>query len=403
MATVNWIFIDLNSYFASVEQETRPELRGQPIGILPQLCDNTVCIAASYQAKAYGVNTGTSIADAKILCPHIVFVEGRPRLYVEFHRKIVAAIERCIPVTHVMSCDEFACALIGRERNLSTAIDISYQVKRAIRSIGGTLRCSIGLAPNQLLAKVAAEMQKPDGLMVLQKKHLPQALFHLSPKDIPGIGERMDARLKGAGVTTMKQLCALSRDRMHGIWGSVLGDRMHLWLQGENFSVPVTERPKSIGHQHVLPPESRTREIACAIALKMLHSCAVQLRKLNMWSGGLSVFVKFHRPNSAFESHFRIEECRDTILLQDRFNRLWKECPNGTPFAVAVRLYNLTDAHNGELFDEDASTREKMMLAMDNVNKRFGNNTVYLGSIHSARDSAPVRVPFGVPPDIDEF
>ena len=154
--TVNWLFVDLNSYFASIEQELRPELRGQPIGIVPVAnVETTVCIAASYQAKKYGVKTGTAVHDAKMLCPHILLVEARPRHYVEYHHRIIAAIERCIPVHTVMSCDEFACQLLGREREIQRATSIAYAIKQELRTVGITLRCSIGLAPNRLLAKIA--------------------------------------------------------------------------------------------------------------------------------------------------------------------------------------------------------------------------------------------------------
>ncbi|WP_263378465.1 Y-family DNA polymerase [Granulicella paludicola] len=168
--TVNWLIVDLNSYFASVEQELVPELRGQAIVIVPIETDNACCIAASYQAKAYGIKTGFNLPDAKIACPHLFVVQARPRLYVEYHHKIIEAIERCVPVQSVMSCDEFACQLIGKERNLVRATEIAYAIKREIRTVGTTLRCSIGLAPNRLLAKIAGDMQKPDGLMIFEQR-----------------------------------------------------------------------------------------------------------------------------------------------------------------------------------------------------------------------------------------
>src|SRR5437868_11444945 len=105
---VNWLFVDLNSYFASVEQQDRPELRRKPVGVVPMLADTTCCIAASYEAKAYGVRTGTIVADAKRLCPGIILVEGRHELYTEYHHRIVEAVESCLPVTAVCSIDEMA-------------------------------------------------------------------------------------------------------------------------------------------------------------------------------------------------------------------------------------------------------------------------------------------------------
>ena len=124
---LNWLFVDLNSYFASVEQQVRPELRGRPVGVVPMMADTTVCIAASYEAKAFGVRTGTIVADAKRMCPEIVLVEGRHEIYTEYHHRVVEAVESCVPVTAVCSIDEMACRLIGRERHLRGALDLGIR------------------------------------------------------------------------------------------------------------------------------------------------------------------------------------------------------------------------------------------------------------------------------------
>src|SRR5580698_757651 len=189
---VNWLFLDLNSYFASVEQEVRPELRNRPVAVVPSLVNTTCCIAASYEAKDRGVKTGTMVKEARELCPEIVFVEGRHELYTEYHHKIIEAVWSCIPVTAVLSVDEMACRLIGRERPLLAAINLARRIKDAIRKqVGSTLRCSIGLAPNRYLAKIGTDMEKPDGLVVLTKDVLKEALPSLQLRDLPGVGPRM--------------------------------------------------------------------------------------------------------------------------------------------------------------------------------------------------------------------
>src|SRR5579859_7553995 len=144
---LNWLFVDLNSYFASVEQQDRSELRGVPVGVVPMMADTTCCIAASYEAKAHGVKTGTMVADAKKMCPNIVLVEARHEIYVDYHHRIVEAVENCLPVTAVMSIDEMACRLMGRERPLLAALDLGRKVKATIREkVGPMLRSSVGLA-----------------------------------------------------------------------------------------------------------------------------------------------------------------------------------------------------------------------------------------------------------------
>ena len=170
---MNWLFVDLNSYFASVEQEVRPELRGKPVGVVPMMADTTCCIAASYEAKAFGVKTGTIVGDAKKMCPGITLVEARHEIYVDYHHRVIEAVESCLPVTAVLSIDEMACRLIGRERPLVAALELGRKVKRTIREkVGPMLRSSVGLATNRYLAKVASDMEKPDGLVALPRRNI---------------------------------------------------------------------------------------------------------------------------------------------------------------------------------------------------------------------------------------
>ncbi|WP_263356678.1 Y-family DNA polymerase [Acidicapsa ligni] len=405
-SSINWLFVDLNSYFASIEQELRPELRGQPVGIVPVDVDSTCCIAASYQAKAYGIKTGTGVADAKALCPHLIVVEARPRLYVEYHHRIAAAIERCIPIQQVMSCDEFACQLIGRERTLQRATAIAYEIKHELRTVGITLRCSVGLAPNRLLAKIAGDMQKPDGLMIFEHRYLPQSLYSLQLGDIPGIGKRMEERLHTEGVNTMRQLCALTRERMHTIWGGVLGDRLWLWLRGEDFLEPPARPLQTLSRQHILPPDCRTLDKARAVALKLLHSTARKMRRNDLWAGGISLQVGF-REHPTFACNIRIEPCHDPYTLQEHLIAIWPRVPAYIPSDLSVALTHLDGAPSPDLFGIDPfqqeSARERVMTALDSLNARYGLNTIYLGSIHEVRKEAPTRIPFGPPPPLEEF
>jgi len=286
-SALNWLFVDLNSYFASVEQEVRPDLRGRPVAIVPMMADTTVCIAASYEAKAFGVKTGTVVADAKRLCPDLVLVEARHEIYVDYHHRIVEAVESCLPVTAVLSIDEMACRLMGRERPLLAALELGRRVKaRILERVGPMLRSSVGLATNRYLAKVASDMEKPDGLVALPLDILPEALRQLTLRDLPGIGVRTEKRLNDKGIHTMEELLALNCEQAGELWGSVWGERLWHWLRGEDFDMSETEHLKSLSHQHVLAPEMRTPEKAWAVAHKLLHKAAMRLRAGGLWATG---------------------------------------------------------------------------------------------------------------------
>src|SRR5208337_3748283 len=231
---LNWLFVDMNSYFASVEQDSRPELRGKPVAIVPMMVDTTCCLAASYEAKAFGVKTGTIVADAKRMCPELVLVEARHEIYVQYHHRIVEAVESCLPVTAALSVDPMACRLMGRERPLQAAMELGRKVKRSIlERVGPMMRSSVGLATNRYLAKVASDMEKPDGLVALPLDILPEALRQLTLRDLPGIGARTEKRLNEKGIRTMDDMLALGCEQAGELWGSVWGERLWHWLQGE--------------------------------------------------------------------------------------------------------------------------------------------------------------------------
>ncbi len=407
---VDWLFLDLNSYFASVEQQDKPELRGRPVGVVAVNTDSTCCLAASYEAKAYGVKTGTSVADAKILCPHIQIVVARPKLYVEYQHKIIQAMEEHLPVYKAYSVDEMACKLMGRERFLPNATTLGYRIKQSIRNLGVALRCSIGLSCNCYLSKTAADFCKPDGLTVLIKKDLPNALYCMKLLDVVGISHAMERRLHNRGITTVEQLCKLSSQQMRDIWGSVLGERMWHWLHGEDWQEKAESPRQSIGKQHVLAPRYRTKDNAYRVGLKLLNNAAIKLRRLNLWARGIGVTVAFtgrsqkEEPNpGAWNAHKSIHACRDTMTLQDHFREIWRDCPPHTPIHVGVLLFDLIpdELRSLDLFEN--GKRETVSSTMDQINKRFGQHMVYLGGLHGLGDAAPTRIPFFSVPELSDF
>jgi DNA polymerase IV len=402
---IGWLFVDLNAYFASVEQELRPELRGRPVGVVPVEADTTCCIALSYQAKSYGLQAGMVVAAAKALCPHLILVKARPRLYIEYHDRIKAAIERCVPIQQVMSCDEFACQLMGRERDPVRATEIAYAIKAEIRSVGETLRCSVGLGPNRLLAKMAGDVQKPDGLMLFDRDTLPQALYGFEISDIPGVGRRMEKRLRAAGITTMRELCAQRREQMHVLWGGVLGDRLWLWLRGEDFLEPAVRRVQAtFSRQHILPPNCRSPERARGVAIKLLLSAARRMREQGLWAGGVFLQVGFMGEDRALDAGIRFAACQSPAILQGYLIELWKEVPAASkPSDLTVGVTELGPEPGPGLWAESGDARERVTGVMDKLNARFGLNSVYPGSIHDVRKEAPTRISFGMPLRREDF
>ncbi|HVZ60498.1 MAG TPA: hypothetical protein VG892_06885 [Terriglobales bacterium] len=400
---VNWLFLDLNSYFASVEQQVSPELRGKPVAVLPVVAETTCCIAASYEAKAFGVKTGTMVKDARQMCPGIALVPARHEMYIEFHQQILKAVDLCIPVSQVASIDEMACRLLGRERVVENAMEIGRKIKRTIYAkVGECLRCSIGIAPNRMLAKTASNMQKPDGLVAIAPADLPECLYRLMPADLPGIGRRMNARLERHGILTMQQLCQQSPQQMRTLWGSVVGERFWHWLRGEDFEEPESSR-SSIGHQHVLAPEERSLERAGMILEKLLHKAATRLRRMKLWTGALSVCVGFSygRERNVWEGRVRMMECQDTVTLMEVFRKVWEGCPRGKPTFVGLSLHDLVpeSLHTSSFFMEEEK-RGRIAHVMDSLNGKYGEQTLYVGGRQTSSEAMPPRIAFSYIPEL---
>src|SRR5579875_2811254 len=347
-----FLHIDLNSFFASVEQQLHPEYRGKPTAVVGTMADTGTIIAASYECKALGVKTLTKVGEARAKIPDIILVDGSHTTYSEYSHRIAAAVENVCPVAHTPSIDEMVCQLMGREREPPRARQIALAIKQAIKNdVGETLRCSIGMAPNRYLAKIASDMQKPDGLIGLLPSQLPRAIAHLELRDLPGVGARTEARLNAKGVRTMAQLLALDRPGMHKLWDSVWGDRLYHWLRGaltgdDGAPVPA-ELQKSLGHSHVLGPDHRSQEGAWAVAHKLLHKAAMRLRMEHFHAETLGVTIKYslsreqaaYAPKvkkhtsgitqTAWGMEARFRPCQDTLSLLEALQGIWKQRPDG--------------------------------------------------------------------------
>lgn len=399
--SVRYLFIDMNSYFASVEQQLDPALRGRPVAVAPVEAETTAVIAASYEAKAFGVRTGTRVGDARRLCPGIVIVPARPRLYVEKHHEIVAAVGSVLPVTGVLSVDEMVCRLLGDHLKPDRAVEVARRVKAAIaQRVGEWMRCSVGIAPNCMLAKVAADMHKPDGLTVLHREDLPGALFGLDLTDFPGIGPRMERRLQMVGITTARQLLHLSQADLCKVWGSrVLGGMWYHRLRGEDVPEPRARR-RSVSHSRVLEPALRNEADARAILVRLVHKAAARLRHVGYCAASVRVSVSY-LGQGKWKAARRIDPCQDTLGLIRVVTPLWDRRPAGTPLKVGVVLGDLTHERNvpRSLFDPDDRPRE-LARAMDAANRACGRYAVYFGGMHGMGDAVSTRIAFGTVPDL---
>lgn len=443
------LFIDMNAFFASVEQQHHPEYRGKPVAVIPTHAETTCCIAASYEAKALGIKTGTPVWEARKLGKgRVNFVLANHRQYVLVHNRIIDAVKSIIPVHHISSIDEMSCRLMGEERKPDRAVALATRIKRAIKERAGEcLNCSIGIAANAMLAKTASDVQKPDGLTVFSDDVLPEVLHRLKLQDFPGIGPRMTRRLNLGGVFTVRQLRAMSSQALSEVWGSkVLGERWFRMLRGEDVEEQPTRR-QTVSHSHILPPSLRNEAGAYGVLVKLSHKATARMRKINFWAGAVSVSVSFQTPShsdltgvdlgndsspplpddlvdepgfagpdpspppfqsrwSRMQRHWhassRLPQCQDTPNILRTVASLWQQRPEGIPFKVGMALSDLRPARSStpSLFEDDRKA-SVVSEVMDEVNREFGASVVHFGAMIGMKETAPSRVAFTQIPDFD--
>ncbi len=407
---LNALYVDFNSYFASVEQQLRPELRGKPIGILAVMAETTCCIAASYEAKAFGVKTGTAVRDARKMCTNIIFVEARPPLYVQYHHKLIEIVESCTHVEKVLSIDEMVCFLTGSQQIKENALKLAAKIKREINKQYPFILSSIGIAPNMFLAKTASNMQKPDGCVVIEDADIPQKLFSLKLRALNGIGAQMHARLERYGIDTVEKLYAANKQQLRAAWGSIEGERYYDKLRGIE-PYYVKNARSSLGHSHVLPPEQRTIHGAKAVLHRLLQKAAMRMRSYDLLTSHISVKIKLRDPKSKTLSRFYnesdISATDNTLKLTDAleglFKGLSKACEKLEPIAVGVNFTALSNVQDAayDLFTQKSNASEvKLNKALDILNLKYGKNTVYFAGAHDALKDAPMRIAFNHIPDM---
>lgn len=415
-AQLRWLYVDFNSYFASVEQQLRPQLRGKPVAVVPVETDATCAIAASYEAKAYGVKTGTPIWEAKKICPGLICILAQHERYVEYHQRILEEVNNHIPVTAVCSIDEVACYLLDNETAPERAMEIACSIKKGLaKNIGEYIRCSIGIAPNKYLAKVATDLKKPDGLTIIHGSDLPDKLLGLKLRDLPGIGRNMEKRLLMAGIADMAMLWNLNAERMRKVWGSVWGEKMWYLLRG--FDLPEEETTRrTIGHSHVMAPELRVPEKARFVARRLTLKVASRLRRMGYYASRFYLSARLengvrivddeicYRAQDSFTFLHLMDKAWERVMLQGRGMRIKK---------ISVCLYGLVAASDlqpelfAELPDEDLKKRaraERMSRALDKINHRFGRDSILIGMTPmQGRSFSGTKIAFTRIPDMEEF
>ena len=284
----------MNAFFASVEQQCNPFLRNKPIAVIGT-SQRTVVTTASYQARSFGVKTGMNVWEAKRCCPHLILVPAHNAKYTDTCVKLIAIFKDYTPLVELFSIDEAFLDITGSFTLFNTADHIATSIKQKIKASLG-LTCSIGIAPNKLLAKLASGLEKPDGLVNVTELGVSSLLEQLPVDKLCGVGPSLARALSELGITTCGQLGRASPDTLEKQFG-VPGRHLTAMGQGIDDSpvVPLDEAlpPQSIGHSMTLPSDISERRLLKCYLFKLSEMAARRLRKQSFLGRTLSLTIRY--------------------------------------------------------------------------------------------------------------
>lgn len=391
--------IDLNSCFATVEQQARPMLRGRPVAIVNRRTEHTMIVTASYEAKKMGVKLGMRLRDAKKLCPELVGIESDPVKYRYVYHKLMAIM--CDYSAHVRmkSIDEgvidFSQAPASvLERDL---VEVGYEIKRRLKEeIGCWMRCNIGISTNRFLAKMAASLHKPDGLDVLTSHNIREVFAELGLQDLTGIAGRNEHRLNAVGVYTPLDMLEVDAATLHTAFKSVVGDWWYQRLRGWEVD-DVEYDLKSCGRQYVLDSPYLSHEQKLARLHSLVEGVGAKLRHNNKSARGVRLYARRYHGQGSWAAH---ELAPLPFFSNAAIWTIAKRLASGIPpdsKMIAVTCYHLHDDASDQLslFGDELARDRHITWAIDEINARWGEQTIHSAGTLGLSDIVKTKIPFG--------
>jgi DNA polymerase-4 len=394
------LHIDLNSCFATIEQQARPLLRGKPVAVTNRKTAHACIVAASYEAKALGVKVGMRYSEAKMHAPNLILVETDPPKYHYVYRRLVDIMRSYSPNITMKSIDEGIIDFSGTREtvNKRSLISIGHEIKRRLRQeVGRWMSCNIGIATNRFLAKQAASLHKPDGLDIITHKNLRAVLANLKLTDLFGIAEHNQARLNSCGIYTPLQfLDAPAEFLKRQVFKSVIGEDWYRRLRG--YEVDDHEwATKTIGRQYVLDKMKPSDELVRSRLVYLCETTAMKLRYRNLAARGILIYIRYASGDlwydrQIFKSPFfsNAEVIRRAMLLYNRRPQYdW-------PREIGISCYRLSPSNKSQLSLLEEVNREIWLTeAIDRINEQYGEFTITTASALKAKGIAKQKIPFG--------
>ena len=391
--------IDLNSCFATVEQQARPMLRGKPIAIVNRRTEHTAIITASYEAKKLGVKVGMKLKEARLLCPDIIALESDPSKYKFVYHKLLDIMREYSAHVTMKSIDEGIIDFHNTSADIAgrDLVEVGLEIKQRLKDeIGVWMRCNIGIATNRFLAKTAAGLHKPDGLDVLTSQNIKQTLGELKLTDLTGIASRNQQRLNSVGIYTPLQFLDADVITLHKIvFKSVVGEWWYKRLRGWEVDDVETKMGR-VGRQYVLERFDLTHTEVLQRLHHLCESVGSRMRSQNLSARGVYVYAKSSQHGYWHSSVLTPLPFYSDQSIYAQAQHMFKKAPDGIK-EIGIHCYELGPLEDTQvsLFADQIAHERHVVDAIDIVNKRYGERTLHSADTLGTGIYVNQKIPFG--------
>lgn len=391
--------IDLNSCFATVEQQARPMLRGRPVAVVNRRTENTGIVTASYEAKALGVKVGMKYKEAKLLAPGLVALESDPAKYRFVYHKLLAIMQDYSAHVTMKSIDEGVIDFHDSPASIANRDleEIGREIKQRLRDeVGVWMRCNVGISTNRFLAKTAASLHKPDGLDVIDHTNLRDTLATLQLTDLTGIAGRNEHRLNVVGIyTPLEFLDADAVTLQKIVFKSIVGEQWHQRLRGWEVDDRVSD-VKRVGRQYVLERFDLSREEITKRLHHLCESVGSRLRHQQKAARGVYVYAKTLDRQYWHASHMAGLPFLSDQTIYAIARQLFERAPDGIR-EIGVHCYELEEVVDSQLslFGDQIAREQQTIEAIDDINQRYGERTIHSADTLGTGIYVKQKIPFG--------
>lgn len=395
--------IDLNSAFASIEQQANPLLRGKPIAVVAYDSPGGCILASSIEAKALGIKTGHRVRDAKALYPKLITLPSDPNKYRAVHlafRKILADYTNDF---YPKSIDEFVLHFKNYHTFDHGLKNIAREIKHRIQAeIGDHLTVSVGIGPNRFLAKTASNLKKPDGLEEITKENFLNVYGRLKLTDLTGINLRYEARLRNAHIHSVVDLYSATPQKLKTAFHSILANYWYHWLRGyeaypsDNQVRNLEFARKSFGNSYSLPHSIGTKEEIFPLLQKLVEKTGLRLRSNGYKATGVHLALRYRDHTFWHQSKSFQKSLFGSLEIYREMIKLLYKAPLKPVHTIHESCFGLISNKETQLdLFENVIEKENLIDSLDQINSRWGSFVITPARMILVKDKIPERIAFG--------